>query len=70
MREVIAVGLATALCRRIHFVTPSQWPMSCTIKDVATARRRQCPAEWWALRLILGVYSPLSIAVMQHRWEI
>jgi hypothetical protein len=27
-------------------------------------RRRQCPAEWWALRLILGVYSPLSIAAM------
>jgi hypothetical protein len=42
----------------------AMWPMSCTIKDVATARRRQCPAEWWALRLILGVYSPLSIAAM------
>jgi hypothetical protein len=24
MREVIAVGLATALCRRFHLVTPSQ----------------------------------------------
>jgi hypothetical protein len=24
----------------------------------------QCPAEWWALRVILGVYSPLSIAAM------
>jgi hypothetical protein len=23
---------------------------------------RQCPAAWWTLRLILGVYSPLSIA--------
>jgi hypothetical protein len=24
----------------------------------------QCPAEWWALRVILGVYSPLSITAM------
>jgi hypothetical protein len=24
----------------------------------------RCPAEWWALRLIVGVYSPLSIAAM------
>lgn len=24
----------------------------------------QCPAEWWALRLILGVNSPLSIAAV------
>jgi hypothetical protein len=24
----------------------------------------QCPAEWWALRLILGVYLPLSFAAM------
>jgi hypothetical protein len=24
MREVIAVGLATELCRRVRFVTPSQ----------------------------------------------
>jgi hypothetical protein len=24
----------------------------------------QCPAEGWGLRLILGVYSPLSIAAM------
>jgi hypothetical protein len=28
------------------------------------ALRGQCPAEWWALRFILGVYSPLSIAAM------
>jgi hypothetical protein len=27
-------------------------------------RIRQCPAEWWALRLVVGVYSPLSIAAM------
>ncbi len=24
----------------------------------------RCPAEWWSLGLILGVYSPLSIAAM------
>jgi hypothetical protein len=27
-------------------------------------RGGQCLAEWWALRLIVGVYSPLSIAAI------
>jgi hypothetical protein len=26
----------------------------------------QCLAGWWALRLIVGVYSPLSIAAIQN----
>jgi hypothetical protein len=30
----------------------------------ATPGSDECPAEWWALMLVLGVYSPLSIAAM------
>jgi hypothetical protein len=42
----------------------AMWPMSCTIKDVATARQWEMPRGMVGLRLILGVYSPLSIAAM------
>ena len=41
MREVIAVGLATALCRRILFVTPSQsesWSFAAATTDSAQDR--------------------------------